>query len=87
MGNYTKGSLRTGLTDLEVFRIPIRPRFIISISNNINVLLIDNTVGYITKSSFYFMKTFLQQNKELRNILRETSEIAGYLWLRGWAET
>ncbi len=32
------------------------------------------------------MKALLNQNKELKNIIRETSEIAGYLWQRGWAE-
>lgn len=32
------------------------------------------------------MKTWIKQNKELKNIIRETSEIAGYLWQRGWAE-
>lgn len=32
------------------------------------------------------MKEFIHSNKELKNIIRETSEIAGYLWQRGWAE-
>jgi rhamnulose-1-phosphate aldolase len=32
------------------------------------------------------MKSFLHDNKDLKNIIRETSEIAGYLWQRGWAE-
>ncbi len=32
------------------------------------------------------MKEFIKQNKELKGIIRETAEIAGYLWLRGWAE-
>lgn len=32
------------------------------------------------------MKAFIHNNKELKNIIRETSEIAGYLWQRGWAE-
>lgn len=32
------------------------------------------------------MKTFLHNNKDLKNIIRETAEIAGYLWQRGWAE-
>jgi rhamnulose-1-phosphate aldolase len=32
------------------------------------------------------MEPFLQNNKELKRIIRETSEIAGYLWQRGWAE-
>jgi rhamnulose-1-phosphate aldolase len=32
------------------------------------------------------MKSFLHNNKDLKNIIRETSEIAGYLWQRGWAE-
>jgi rhamnulose-1-phosphate aldolase len=32
------------------------------------------------------MEPFPKNNKELRNIIRETSEIAGYLWQRGWAE-
>jgi rhamnulose-1-phosphate aldolase len=31
------------------------------------------------------MKSFLH-NKELKKIIRETSQIAGYLWRRGWAE-
>ncbi|MDO9257865.1 MAG: rhamnulose-1-phosphate aldolase [Bacteroidales bacterium] len=32
------------------------------------------------------MKEYFNSNKELKNIIRETSEIAGYLWQRGWAE-
>lgn len=32
------------------------------------------------------MKTFLNDNKEVKNIIREISEVAGYLWQRGWAE-
>ena len=32
------------------------------------------------------MQEFIRSNKELKNIIRETSEIAGYLWQRGWAE-
>jgi rhamnulose-1-phosphate aldolase len=32
------------------------------------------------------MKTFLRNNKALKSVVRETSEIAGYLWQRGWAE-
>lgn len=32
------------------------------------------------------MKEFIHINKELKNIIRETSEIARYLWQRGWAE-
>jgi rhamnulose-1-phosphate aldolase len=32
------------------------------------------------------MQEFIHRNKELKNIIRETSEIAGYLWQRGWAE-
>lgn len=32
------------------------------------------------------MKEFIRSNKELKNVIRETAEIAGYLWQRGWAE-
>jgi rhamnulose-1-phosphate aldolase len=32
------------------------------------------------------MQDFIRRNKELKNIIRETAEIAGYLWQRGWAE-
>jgi rhamnulose-1-phosphate aldolase len=32
------------------------------------------------------MEPILQNNKELKSIIRETAEIAGYLWQRGWAE-
>ncbi len=32
------------------------------------------------------MKAFIHKNKDLKNIIRETAEIAGYLWQRGWAE-
>ena len=32
------------------------------------------------------MKDFMRSNKELKNIIHETAEIAGYLWQRGWAE-
>ena len=32
------------------------------------------------------MKKFANQNKALKIIILETSEIAGYLWQRGWAE-
>jgi len=32
------------------------------------------------------MKEFLHSNKALQHVVRETSEIAGYLWQRGWAE-
>lgn len=32
------------------------------------------------------MKEFIKQNKALKAVIRETAEIAGYLWQRGWAE-
>jgi rhamnulose-1-phosphate aldolase len=32
------------------------------------------------------MTNFLKQNKELKRVLREIAEVAGYLWQRGWAE-
>lgn len=32
------------------------------------------------------MKEFIPGNKALKIIIRETAEIAGYLWQRGWAE-
>jgi rhamnulose-1-phosphate aldolase len=32
------------------------------------------------------MKELLKSNKALKSVVRETSEIAGYLWQRGWAE-
>lgn len=32
------------------------------------------------------MKAISHDNKKLKNIIRETAEIAGYLWQRGWAE-
>jgi len=32
------------------------------------------------------MKDYLNQNKALKRVVSETSEIAGYLWQRGWAE-
>ncbi len=32
------------------------------------------------------MKEFLKSNKVLKNVVREISETAGYLWQRGWAE-
>ncbi len=32
------------------------------------------------------MQEFKYSKKELKNIIRETQEIAGYLWQRGWAE-
>lgn len=32
------------------------------------------------------MKEIIEQNKALKGLIRETSEIAGYLWKRGWAE-
>lgn len=32
------------------------------------------------------MKELMNQNKALKVLIRETSEIAGYLWQRGWAE-
>lgn len=32
------------------------------------------------------MKNYLPKNKKIKNIIRETAEIAEYLWLRGWAE-
>lgn len=32
------------------------------------------------------MKSILHNNKDIKNIVREISEIAGYLWQRGWAE-
>ena len=32
------------------------------------------------------MKEFIKQNKALKGVIRETAEIAGYLWQRGWAE-
>lgn len=32
------------------------------------------------------MKDILKQNKVLRKVISEISEIAGYLWQRGWAE-
>ena len=32
------------------------------------------------------MKEWIHNNKALKSIIRETAEIAGYLWQRGWAE-
>ena len=32
------------------------------------------------------MKSLLHNNKDLKNVIRETSEVAGYLWQCGWAE-
>lgn len=32
------------------------------------------------------MKEILKQNKALKRLVREMSEVAGYLWQRGWAE-
>lgn len=32
------------------------------------------------------MKELIKQNKALKVLIHETSEIAGYLWQRGWAE-
>lgn len=32
------------------------------------------------------MKEFIKQNKALKGVIHETSEVAGYLWQRGWAE-
>ncbi len=32
------------------------------------------------------MREFIEQNKALKGVISETSEIAGYLWQRGWAE-
>jgi rhamnulose-1-phosphate aldolase len=32
------------------------------------------------------MKELLKNNKALQQLIRETAEIAGYLWQRGWAE-
>lgn len=32
------------------------------------------------------MKKFLKQNKKLKEIFIQVSEVAGYLWQRGWAE-
>jgi len=32
------------------------------------------------------MKEFIKQNKALKDVIRETAEVAGYLWERGWAE-
>lgn len=32
------------------------------------------------------MKTYLKNNKPLKTLVKEVSDVAGYLWQRGWAE-
>ena len=33
------------------------------------------------------MKSFINQNKKLKKIISEVSEVASYLWQKGWAES